>query len=353
MTDASVADAPLEAAPVSDATVPPGAAPVPRVHDVAAARRPTGGFWSRRATRVVGGALLPLLLLAVWQYVTAGGLVPPYQLPSPASVWDAAVDLWQRGDLQTHVAISVQRVLVGFAIGALVALVGAAFVGLSRAGDVLLAPTLAAIRAVPSLAWVPLLILWMKIGEDSKITLIAIGALVALVGAAFVGLSRAGDVLLAPTLAAIRAVPSLAWVPLLILWMRIGEDSKITLIAIGAFFPVYTTVAAALRHVDPQLVEAGRAFGLRGVRLLQSVQLPAVVPAVMSGLRLGLAQAWLFLVAAELIASSMGLGFLLTDSQNNGRVDRILLAIVLLALIGKLTDSIVAVVEKQLLRRLA
>ncbi|MBO3087650.1 ABC transporter permease [Cellulomonas dongxiuzhuiae] len=294
MTDASVADAPLEDARVTDATVPPGA-PVPRVHDLAAARRPAGGFWSRRATRAVGGALLPLLLLAVWQYVTTSGLVPPYQLPSPASVWNAAVDLWQRGDLQTHVAISVQRVFIGFAIGALVALVGAAFVGLSRAGDVLLAPTLAAIRAVPSLAWVPLLILWMKI----------------------------------------------------------GEESKITLVAIGAFFPIYTTVAAALRHVDPQLVEAGRAFGLRGVRLFQSVQLPAVIPSVMSGLRLGLAQAWLFLVAAELIAASMGLGFLLTDSQNNGRVDRILLAIVLLALIGKVTDSIVAVVEKQLLRRFA
>ncbi|WP_225215658.1 ABC transporter permease [Cellulomonas avistercoris] len=294
MTDAYVADAPLEDAPVTDATVPPGA-PVPRVHDLGAARRPAGGFWSRRATRAVGGALLPLLLLAVWQYVTTSGLVPPYQLPSPASVWNAAVDLWQRGDLQTHVAISVQRVLVGFAIGALVALVGAAFVGLSRAGDVLLAPTLAAIRAVPSLAWVPLLILWMKI----------------------------------------------------------GEESKITLVAIGAFFPIYTTVAAALRHVDPQLVEAGRAFGLRGVRLFQSVQLPAVIPSVMSGLRLGLAQAWLFLVAAELIAASMGLGFLLTDSQNNGRVDRILLAIVLLALIGKVTDSIVALAEKQLLRRFA
>ncbi len=261
----------------------------------AAARRARLPFWSRRATRVVGGAVLPLLLLAAWQYVTTTGLVAPYQLPSPASVWGAAVDLAERGDLVTHVAISVQRVLVGFAIGAAVALVVAAFVGLSRAGDVLLAPTLAAVRAVPSLAWVPLLILWMKI----------------------------------------------------------GEDSKITLIAIGAFFPVYTTVAAALRHVDPQLVEAGRAFGLRGVELFRSVQLPAVLPAVMSGLRLALAQAWLFLVAAELIASSMGLGFLLTDSQNNGRVDRILLAIVLLALIGKLTDSIVAIVEKQLLRRFA
>lgn len=269
--------------------------PLQNPHDSGRARPTGAAFWSRRSTRVVGGALLPLLLLAVWHLVTTGGLVPPYQLPAPASVWKAAVDLAQRGDLQTHLAISLQRVLIGFAIGALAALVVAAFVGLSRAGDVLLAPTLAAIRAVPSLAWVPLLILWMKI----------------------------------------------------------GEESKITLVAIGAFFPVYTTVAAALRHVDPHLVEAGRAFGLRGVTLFRSVQLPAVIPSVMSGLRLGLAQAWLFLVAAELIAASMGLGFLLTDSQNNGRVDRILLAIVLLALIGKLTDSVVALVEKQLLRRFA
>lgn len=293
MTDAPVTDAALVDATVPGAGVPP-THPIPPAH-VGPTRHAVTSFWSRRSTRAVGGALLPLLLVTVWQVATSSGLVPPYQLPSPVSVWNAAVDLWQRGDLQTHVAISVQRVLIGFAIGAVVALVAAAFVGLSRAGDVLLAPTLAAIRAVPSLAWVPLLILWMKI----------------------------------------------------------GEESKITLVAIGAFFPIYTTVAAALRHVDPHLVEAGRAFGLRGVRLFQSVQLPAVIPSVMSGLRLGLAQAWLFLVAAELIAASMGLGFLLTDSQNNGRVDRILLAIVLLALIGKLTDSLVALAEKQLLRRFA
>lgn len=279
--------------PVTDAEGRPLRALNP--HDSGPARPASSSFWSRRSTRVVGGALLPILLLAAWQYVTSAGVVPAYQLPAPASVWAAAVDLAERGQLQTHVAISVQRVLVGFAVGAGIALVVAAVVGLSRAGDVLLAPTLAALRAVPSLAWVPLLILWMKI----------------------------------------------------------GEDSKVTLIAIGAFFPVYTTVAAALRHVDPHLVEAGRAFGLRGLTLFRSVQLPAVLPTVMSGLRLGLAQAWLFLVAAELIASSMGLGFLLTDSQNNGRVDRILLAIVLLALIGKITDSIVAVAEKQLLRRFA
>ncbi|MFS0704868.1 ABC transporter permease, partial [Cellulomonas sp. 179-A 9B4 NHS] len=268
-------------------TAAPGGAP--------AARRPRGGFWARPLVRVVGGALLPLLLLGVWQAVTTGGLVPPYQLPAPASVWDAGVDLLARGELQTHVAISLQRVLIGFVAGGAVGLL--------------------------------------------------LGSLV--------GLSRAADVLLAPLLGAVRAVPSLAWVPLLILWFKIGEDSKVILIAIGAFFPVCTTVAAALRHVDPHLVEAGRAFGLRGVRLLQAVQLPAVLPSVLSGLRLALAQAWLFLVAAELIASSMGLGFLLNDSQQNGRVDRILLAIVLLAVIGKLSDSLVALGERALLRRYA
>ena len=83
------------------------------------------------------------------------------------------------------------------------------------------------------------------------------------------------------------------------------------------------------------------------------MQLPAVVPAVFSGLRLALAQAWLFLVAAELIASSMGLGFLLTDSQNNGRTDRLILAIILLAVLGKLTDWLLGLLERRALRRWA
>lgn len=245
------------------------------------------------AARLIGGFLVPLALVAIWYQVTAAGLVPAYRLPSPAAVWAAGVDLAGRGLLGQYIAISTQRVLIGFAIGA----------GLG------------------------------------------------LLTGAVVGLSRLADLLVAPTLGAIRAVPSLAWVPLLIIWLKIGEESKITLIVIGAFFPVYTTVAGALRHVDPHLVELGRAYGLRGARLFALVQLPSVLPSVISGLRLALAQAWLFLVAAELIASSMGLGFLLMDSGNNGRVDRILLAIVLLALLGKLTDSLIGLGEKRLLAR--
>lgn len=249
----------------------------------------------RRWFVIVGGALIPVVLLVVWQVVSTSGLVPVSMLPTPEMVWLAAIDLAERGLLGLYIAISTQRVLIGFAIGA------------------------------------------------------AIGLLLG----AVVGLSRLGDILLAPTLGAIRAVPSLAWVPLLILWFKIGEESKIILIAIGAFFPVYTIVAAALRHVDRQLLEAARAFGLHGVQLFTTVQLPAVVPSVLSSLRLALAQSWLFLVAAELIASSMGLGFLLLDSGQNGRLDRIFLAIILLALLGKLTDSIVGLFERWAVRRWA
>ena len=266
------------------------------LESAAGRRRPATGVrrWGDRPViRILGGLLLPAAILLTWQIVTASGLIEPYRLPAPAAVFEAGVELAESGQLWTHIAISVQRVLLGFAIGSVI--------GLAVAG--------------------------------------------------LVGLSRLGDMLLSPTLAAVRAVPSLAWVPLLILWMQIGEESKVTLIAIGAFFPVYTTVASALRHVDPQLVEVGRSFSLRGWSLFRTVQLPAVVPSVVAGLRLALAQAWLFLVAAELIASSMGLGFLLTDSQSTGRVDRILLSIVLLALLGTITNGVLALLEKFLLRR--
>ncbi len=250
---------------------------------------------SRRSVRLILAAALPLFILIAWQATTSLGWFTIVQVPPPAMVWQAALDLFERGLLVKFVAISAQRVIVGFAIGASLGL--------------------------------------------------ALGALT--------GLSRTWDRFFGSTLGAIRAVPSLAWVPLLIIWLKIGEESKVTLIAIGAFFPVFTTVSLALRHVDRNLVEAGRAFGLSGVRLLTDIQLPAILPAVISGLRLALAQSWLFLVAAELIASNAGLGFLLTDSANNGRVDRIFLAIVMLAILGKTTDSILGVFERWATRRWA
>jgi sulfonate transport system permease protein len=237
--------------------------------------------------------VLPALLLLAWQLVTAAGVFSPSQLPPPGEVVTALGELLRRGELWTNLSASITRVLFGYLAGAAAGL--------------------------------------------------ALGSLV--------GLSGAARRLLAPTVAAFRTVPSLAWVPLLLLWFGIDETPKLLLIGIGAFFPIYTTTASALGHVDAHLVEVGRAYGRHGASLLTTVMLPAAAPALVNGLRLGLANAWLFLVAAELIASSKGLGFLLIDSQNTGRTDVMLLAIVLLAGLGKLSDSALGILERRMVRR--
>lgn len=241
----------------------------------------------------VAGLVVPLLLLVIWQLVTAAGLFSPSQLPPPGDVVAALDGLLRHGELWTHLQASVSRVLFGYLAGATAAL--------------------------------------------------ALGSLI--------GLSVTARRLLAPTVAALRTVPSLAWVPLLLLWFGIDETPKVLLVAIGAFFPIYTTTASALAHVDQQLLEVGRAYGRHGASLLTTVMLPAAAPELVNGLRLGLANAWLFLVAAELIASSKGLGFLLIDSQNTGRTDVMLLAIVLLAGLGKLSDAALGALERRMVSR--
>lgn len=247
------------------------------------------GFTGLGALR---GLLLPLLILVAWQIVVNREVYSRGQLPAPLDVLAAGQELQNIGVLIPNVMASMQRVAVGWGFGAFAAVV----IGLA------------------------------------------------------VGFSRPVEGLVATTLQAFRAVPSLAWVPLFVLWLGIGETPKLTLIAIGAFFPVYTNLVSGVRQIDRKLVEVGRAYGLRGWSLTREILLPAALPSLFTGLRLGLAQAWLFLVAAELIAASRGLGFLLIDAQNTGRADIILLSIVLLAIIGKGTDWLLARAERRLLR---
>ncbi|WP_084533782.1 ABC transporter permease [Nocardia fusca] len=263
----------------------------PRVADTATDAPRTVG--PPRWAQIGLGLIVPLALLALWQLVTAAGLYSPSQLPPPADVFSAATDLLGDGALWHHLAISVQREIIGYLAGAAAAL--------------------------------------------------ALGTLI--------GLSDLARRLLAPTVEILRTVPSLAWVPLLLLWLGIGEQPKVVLVAIGAFFPIYTTTASALSQVDSQLIEVGRAYGLRGAALLTRIMLPAAAPSILNGLRLGLVNGWLFLVAAELIASSKGLGFLLIDSQNTGRTDIMLLAIVLLAGLGKISDIAFGAVERAVVAR--
>ena len=255
----------------------PKAAPAPRRASPA---------WRRGAK----GWLLPCLIVIVLEIVVRVGWIPAYQMPAPSDVALTLVELAQ-GALGKHVLASVGRVLAGFVIGASLALVFAAWVGLSREAEAYLEPT-------------------------------------------FAGL---------------RAIPSLAWVPLLLLWLGIDETSKIVLIAIGAFFPVYVNGVAAIRDIDRKLVEVGQMYGFSRRRLVRRILLPAALPGLFTGLRSGLSLAWMFLVAAELIAATKGLGYLLSDGRETSRPDIVLAAIIVLALLGKVSDGLLAALEKRCL----
>jgi sulfonate transport system permease protein len=235
--------------------------------------------------------LLPLAALAAAEIAGRLGWVRSGLLPTPSDVLRALFDLGGQA-VATHVTVSTARVAAGYAIGA-------------------------------SLA-------------------VAVGSLV--------GLSTTARALLDPAFQALRAIPSLAWVPLLLLWLGIGEAPKLAMIAIGAFFPVYMGVVAGIRGVDRQLVEVARLMRLDAFALVRRVLLPAALPQVMTGLRNGLSLAWMFMVAGELIAASSGLGYLLTDGRETSRADLVLAAIVLLAILGKLSDTAMARLERRLLR---
>lgn len=242
----------------------------------------------RRAGRVPLGWLLPALVLLLAEAAPRLGWISAHLLPPPSTVLETLLAMGPQG-LAQHVLASTARVASGFALGASLAVLAGALVGLS--------PLAAR--------------------------------------------------LLDPSCQALRAIPSLAWVPLLLLWLGIDEAPKLVLIAIGAFFPVYMGVASGFRDVDRKLVEVARMAGLSSAALVRRVLLPAALPAVITGLRNGLSLAWMFMVAAELIAATRGLGYLLTDGRETGRADIVLAAIVLLALLGKLSDTGMQALERR------
>ncbi|RMT84194.1 ABC transporter permease [Pseudomonas viridiflava] len=250
---------------------------------------PKRGVWERYKYKAKG-VVLPTLIVVVLECVVRVGWLPSYQMPAPSEILLTVCDLAEAA-LWKHIGASLVRVLSGFAIGASLALVFAAWVGLSREAEAYLEPT-------------------------------------------FAGL---------------RSIPSLAWVPLLLLWLGIGETSKIVLIAIGAFFPVYLNGVAAIRGIDRKLVEVGQMYGFSRYRLTRRILLPAALPGLFTGLRSGMSLAWMFLVAAELIAATKGLGYLLSDGRETSRPDIVLAAIVVLASLGKLSDGLLATLEKRFL----
>jgi sulfonate transport system permease protein len=252
--------------------------------------RPAGG-WSRAVARNGKGLIIPIALLLIWEAAAQAGLTKPNLLPAPSVVVGAAARLAATGELITHIGVTLSRVFIGFALGAGIATLLGGLTGYSRT--------------------------WRE--------------------------------LLDPLLQSLRSIPSIAWVPLFILWLGIYEASKITLIAVGVFFPVYLSLMSGIQNVDRKLVEVGRVYNFSGLRLVRKVLLPATLPSYIVGLRGGLGLGWMFVVAAEYMGASEGVGYLLLDGQQTGRAAIIIAAIVLFAILGKSTDAILAAVGRRLI----
>jgi sulfonate transport system permease protein len=255
--------------------------------DRATARRGLG-----RVARPALGLILPVGLALFWELAVHWGLASGRLVPPPSVVFQTFADLARTGELEVHATVTLSRVIAGFAFG------------------------------------------------------VAAGTLLG----AITGYAALINRLVDPSLQALRAIPSIAWVPLFILWFGIFEASKIILIAVGVFFPVYLGVMGAVISVDRKIVEVGRVFRLSGVAMVRRILLPAVMPAYVISLRAGMGLGWMFVVAAEFMGASTGLGFLLIDGQQLGKPAQIVAAIVAFAILGKLTDWLIVLLSAPFLR---
>ena len=222
--------------------------------------------------RVLGLAVLVL----VWEGITRTGWVPPLFLPSPLGVLASGAEMLTSGELATHVLTSLRRIVLGFALGAL----GGVSFGLA------------------------------------------------------VGVFSLAEAIGNPLIAATFPIPKIALLPLLILWLGIGEASKVAVIMLGVFFPMAINTYTGVRHADPLLIRAAVSFGAGRWSVIRKVMLPSALPMIFAGLKLGAGTSLLLLVAAEMIAASSGIGFLILNAQNLMETTRLMVGIVLLSLLG-------------------
>lgn len=239
------------------------------------------------------GLILPLLLLFLWWYGSEFGWWNAFLLPSPQLVVSAFFSAMQNGELQRHVAASMLRIVRGFTLSAALALALALFC-----------------------AWFPALLRQLS-----------------------------------PMLEFLRHIPPMSVIPVLILWFGIGEAPKVILIILATFFPVFMNAFQGIEGCDPLLVEVGKVFRYSRWQIFKFIVLPAAIPSILTGLRLGLGYSWRSLVAAELVAATSGLGYMILEAEQLSRSDVVIMGIFVIGALGALLDYVFLFGIKHYFRR--
>jgi sulfonate transport system permease protein len=236
--------------------------------------------------------IIPIVLLITWQVSSSIGILSNRVLPNPVDIFTAGVDLLKNGQLVSDVWTSTKRAFVGFLIGG------------------------------------------------------GIGFALGLVN----GISKISERLLDSSIQMIRNIPHLALLPIVILWFGIGEEAKLFLVALGTFFPIYLNTYHGIRSVDPSLIEMAYVYELKGFSLFWHVIFPAALPSILVGVRFALGITWVTLIVAETIAADSGIGYMAMNAREFMQLDVVILSILLYALLGKLSDVMAKLVEKQFLK---
>jgi sulfonate transport system permease protein len=240
--------------------------------------------------------IIPALLLLTWCVASAARMVPAYLLPGPEAILRAAYGYIfgtagsapYAGRFLSDSGASLLRVFLGFGLAALLGL--------------------------------PLGILAGRRAPFQK--------------------------LVSNTLHAARAVPGIAWLPLALVWFGIGLPATIFLVSLAAFFPIYLNTAGGARQINPLLYQSGAMMGIGRMRGIFTILIPAAMPQIVAGLRLGLGIAWAYLVLGELTGVPDGLGAVIMDARMIGRIDMIMVGIIVIAVMGRLSDDLLRLALK-------
>ncbi|MBC2582710.1 ABC transporter permease [Clostridium sp. DJ247] len=231
--------------------------------------------------------IVPIIILIIWQILSDQGIIRSSVLPSPYFISIALIDMLHTGELFEHLAISILRVFKGYALGAFLGITFGVLIGL------------------------------FKYAEKSLNLVIGF----------------------------LRPIPIVAWVPVLILWMGIDEASKVTVIAIGSFWPILINTIYGIKNTDKKYLEVSQILEKNKFDVLIKVVFPSALPAIFTGLRLGIGSAWMSVITAEIIAATSGIGYKIAYARELSQPDIMLVGVFSIGIIGFFIDFAIKKLE--------
>lgn len=234
---------------------------------------------------------LPVALVVIWQVASSAGVIASYAMPSPLKIIQTTIQYIENGELVSSILVSLIRVLEGFALALVLAS--------------------------------------------------ALGVLVAI----FPKVETMTDLVLQ----IIRPIPPIAWIPLAILWFGIGQSSKVFIIFLGAFFPIFVNTVDGIQNIDGKYFELAQVYEVPKKELIRKIMIPGALPSIMTGIRLGLGNAWVCVVAAEMIGAVSGVGFMLSNGRSLSRPDIVILGMLLVGILGKIMDDVLRKLREKLI----